>query len=69
MDYDHLYVVNKGIYCYIRQGELSQKNSYTGNYIKLSKFDKDFKNTMLIGGGWSLRGRENKINHIMKHFN
>ena len=48
----------------IRHNLLTQQD-----YIKLSKFDKDFKNTMLIGGGWSLRGRENKINHIMKHFN
>lgn len=39
------------------------------DFLKLSKFDKDFQNTKLVGGGWSLRGRENKINHIMKHFN
>lgn len=38
------------------------------DYKKFMNFENDFKNTNLIGGGWHLFGRENKINHIMKNF-
>lgn len=38
------------------------------DYKKILKFETDFANTNLIGGGWHIFGRENKINHIMKNF-
>tara|TARA_Y100000768_G_scaffold113266_1_gene83456 strand:+ start:12768 stop:14036 length:1269 start_codon:yes stop_codon:yes gene_type:complete len=38
------------------------------DFKRFIKFDKDFKNTSLINGGWHLFGRENKIEHIMKNF-
>lgn len=38
------------------------------DYKKLKEFDKDFNYTNLVGGGWFLRGRENKLNHIVKKF-
>jgi len=38
------------------------------DYNKFMKFEEKFRDTNLIGGGWHLFGRDNKINYIMKYF-
>ena len=38
------------------------------DHNKFLKFEKKFKNTNIIGGGWHLFGKDNKINYIMNQF-
>ena len=38
------------------------------DYNKFLKFEKEYKNKKIIGGGWHLFGRDKKIDYIMNKF-
>ena len=39
------------------------------DYEKFIRFEKDYQNNNIISGGWHLKTREEKINHIIQKFN
>lgn len=53
---------------FIEKKEIRHVLITESDYNKFLKFEKEYKNKKIIGGGWHLFGRDKKIDYIMNNF-